>query len=205
MKKYLVSAALTLGLAVSANAATIDITEFDNPTVIDFETLPAGAIGNFYAGLTFVNLYGGYTYDTGHGNSKTATNFTTGSSSPYTSGTICWDSIITQVGFDITTNYSDDISLTAFFATGGSIVGSHDFVTGGAGGGGTFIGMEFASGFDSITIGAYGGNNGAFAMDNLRYGGGTSPDPVPEPATMLLMGTGLAGLLGYKKRKAAKK
>lgn len=40
-------------------------------------------------------------------------------------------------------------------------------------------------------------NDGVFVMQDM--------DPVPEPATMLLFGTGLAGLAGLRRRKAAKK
>jgi hypothetical protein len=47
-----------------------------------------------------------------------------------------------------------------------------------------------------------------FSQENVRYAGfeqtgGVVVDPVPEPATMILFGTGLAGLLGarFKRKK----
>ena len=48
-----------------------------------------------------------------------------------------------------------------------------------------------------------GGHGGLVFLDGF---GTTNPgDPVPEPATMLLLGTGLAGLAGYGRRKRKKK
>ena len=35
--------------------------------------------------------------------------------------------------------------------------------------------------------------------------GGNPPDPIPEPATILLFGAGLAGLAGYRRRQSKKK
>ena len=40
------------------------------------------------------------------------------------------------------------------------------------------------------------------SVSNVR--GGYTPDPVPEPATMLLFGTGLAGLAGLRRRQGKK-
>jgi hypothetical protein len=37
----------------------------------------------------------------------------------------------------------------------------------------------------------------------LDFAGGGAPDPVPEPTTMLLFGTGLVGLVGIRRRKKA--
>jgi len=44
---------------------------------------------------------------------------------------------------------------------------------------------------------------GIYFTSSLRISGGGT-DPVPEPATMLLMGTGLAGLLGVGRKKMKK-
>ncbi len=53
--------------------------------------------------------------------------------------------------------------------------------------------------FDNDTTGA-----GLYFSGNLNITGGGS-NPVPEPATMLLMATGLTGLLGARARKKMKK
>ena len=50
--------------------------------------------------------------------------------------------------------------------------------------------------FDSFTLTS---TNNAFEVDNIAVG--NTPAPVPEPATMLLFGTGIAGLVAARRRK----
>jgi hypothetical protein len=57
--------------------------------------------------------------------------------------------------------------------------------------------------FTSVTIasGTQGGIAETYHLDNLVY---AETSPVPEPATMLLFGTGLAGLIGSRVRRGKK-
>ena len=49
--------------------------------------------------------------------------------------------------------------------------------------------------------------NGGGQIPDLSHfiGGGAPPAPVPEPSTMLLLGTGLVSLIGFSRKKLKKK
>ena len=64
-------------------------------------------------------------------------------------------------------------------------------------------------GIDQLVLSSYGGTHvvsggsGAhFAMDNFTF---NETAPVPEPSTILLMGAGLLGLVGYNRKRFSKK
>lgn len=182
--------------AVPAQAAVLSLAGFVNPTIIDFnDGNPANTqIGNTYAvqGVAFTNLCGGQTFKTGPAaGSEVASNFFAPgcSSQPYGPATISFGSTMTRVGFDITTNASDDTTVTAWL--GNTLVGSEFFDTFGGGSDGSFAGVEFTGGFDRIEISAAPITNGAFSIDNLRFERGNA---VPEPGTLVLAALGLAAL-----------
>lgn len=64
----------------------------------------------------------------------------------------------------------------------------------------TLSGLEPTSGFYLTQHDDDPNSESIYFSGNLRITGG-GPDPVPEPATMLLMGGGLVGLLGASRRK----
>lgn len=186
-----------LAATFPASAAIVGTGAFSSPTLIDFNGAPNGLIGNFYSGLgvSFAHLDGGQSYNTGTGggSSLTATNFSTEPGFP--NGEATFSSLITRVGFYITTNGDDNT--TVYVYNGATLVGSETFDTFGAGSGGSFAGIEFLSGFDRIVIDTFGPINGAFALDDFRFEGSA----VPEPGTLAILGLGLAGLAATRRRK----
>ncbi len=197
LRKSSLLLSLLLAFVASAHATTITSAAFVAPTVIDFEAVPGGAINGFYSGLgvTLVNLDGGITYSTSAAPaSKTATNFGSG----YPAGEFLFASAKTRFGVDITTNVGDNTTIFAYM--GSVLVGSEYFVTFGAGGNGSFAGVEFLSGFDRIVIDPQNNVNGAMALDNARFEGA----PLPEPASIALLGVALAGLGVARRRRSSK-
>lgn len=186
--------AIIFAVTGTANAAIIGASSFTGSTIVDFESAPYGLINTNYSalGVTFINLSGGYNYNTGNGYSYTATNFADIPGFP--DGVAMFSAPAQRAGFDITTNDGDHTTVYAY--SGASLVGSEYFITGGFGSTGSFAGIEFLSGFDRLIIHAEHTNNGAFAIDNFRFEG----HPVPVPATGWLLGSGLLGLMGLARR-----
>jgi hypothetical protein len=50
----------------------------------------------------------------------------------------------------------------------------------------------------------YDGYSSIAKLDNIQFETGSGPAPVPEPGTMLLLGSGLAGLAGWGRKKIGK-
>ena len=60
------------------------------------------------------------------------------------------------------------------------------------------------SGLASLTFAPYPNSPGAFQLTSVRYEFAESNDVVPEPMTMVLVGTGLAGLASLRRRRDPK-
>lgn len=54
---------------------------------------------------------------------------------------------------------------------------------------------------DTLTIEQLSGANCSYTIDNFTFNENTNPAPVPEPCTMLLFGTGMAGMAAIRRFK----
>jgi hypothetical protein len=196
--RSMAAAGLALSLTLSAHATVVGAGAFTSSAVIDFETAPEALINGFYAGLgvTMTHISGGNIYATSDAAaSHVGSNFF--EEPGYPNGELQFSSLMSRVGMDITT--SEPGATTIYAYRGLTLVGSEPFTTGGLGFSGSFIGVEFLSGFDRIVIDTANSTNGAFAIDNLRFDQ-ASAVPEPEALALMLAGLSVVGLMGAKRR-----
>ncbi len=199
MKKILATT-MALGLLAFAGSALATIFTLDDYTVNYNSTDPGLVL------YTTNILPEPTTADLTVGNSYTFDLFTIGTDERYINGDDRQDFDI-SVDFDFSA--PDDIANT---------------VTGTSDGHGTWWSQLFHDGYGTVEWNNPAtftfGNGGLFtiALSDVKFGtpgsakvaatlkfvSDSTPAPVPEPATMLLFGTGLLGLVGYSRKRAQK-
>jgi len=201
VRRLTVVVGLTMSLAVvrEASADPIGPGAFLSPTLINFESAPDSRLDARYSslGVTLSELFGGGFADVGTGAGVTgvATNFPVFVGCPAAGcpdANAQFSSLQTRVGFYAFTNPGDDLTIFAYRGT--TLVGSEFFRTGG----GSFAGVEFASGFDRVVLHPSSVENGALVIDDFRFE--SSPAPIPEPTTAVLFASVLIGVYVRRRR-----
>ena len=203
MKKFLI---LLCGLVMIfgfAGAAGATVLTFD-----DITTATTGTISNGYGGLNWdqIGCVNGADYHLGSG---------------YDNGTVSGDYVAANQWANVATVSDSFFDFNGAYFTGAWNDGLNINIQGLSGGtvlynetiqvdhnGPTWFSANYI-GINQLVISSYGGTQAVvsgfgehFAMDNFTF---NETAPVPEPSTILLMGAGLLGLVGYNRKRFSKK